>query len=330
MSAAFPSLSSGRSPSVSIVLATNRDSPYLEETLQSVRAQTMQDWELLIVDNGVPHPERVEQLIVGDDRMSKITIESSATAGVARNVGVSRTTADLVTFLDDDDVWAPERLERHLQAHSTHPTSPATFSGYWHIDREGRPFGNDWRSRQTDSAAMLSGRVGTPLGPTLVIRRSDLTAIGGFSSEIPILVDFELALRLALRGDLVYLDSLLVGYRRHADNMTSTAPANALLRRIAMEDMVDRQRWAAAGRGSPETAELFRERLERFRRNEARLAGTALFRFLKRRDYRHAREELAWGLSRAPITFLLTVATAPLAKVTSVLRRGRRQSRRLA
>lgn len=324
MSTASPSVMGGRSPSVSIVLATNRDSPYLEETLRSVRAQTMQDWELLIVDNGVPHPERIQQLIEGDDRMRQITIESSATAGVARNVGVSQTTADLITFLDDDDVWAPERLERHLHAHSKHPTSPASFSGYWHIDSEGRPFGDDWRSRQADSAAMLSGRADTPLGPTLVIRRSDFVAIGGFSSEIPILVDFELALRLALRGDLVYLDSLLVGYRRHANNMTSTAPANALLRRNAMEDMVDRQRWAAAGRGNVEAAGLFRERLERFRQNEARRAGVALFRFLKRRDYHHARSELAWGLSRAPFTFLFTVAAAPLLKAKSILRRGRR------
>jgi hypothetical protein len=91
-----------------------------------------------------------------------------------------------------------------------------------------------------------------------------------------------------------------------------------------MEDMVDRQRWAAAGRGNVEAAGLFRERLERFRQNEARLAGTALFRFLKRRDYSHARSELAWGLSRAPVTFLFTVATAPLVKAKSMLRRGRR------
>lgn len=311
---------SGR-PLISIVLATNRDSPYLRTTLQSVLEQTMQDWELLIVDNGVPHPERVAQLIEGDHRMSAITIESSATAGVARNVGVSHTTADLITFLDDDDVWAPERLERHLRAHSRQPTAPATYSGYWHIDGRGRRFGEDWRSRHADSAAMLSGRTDTPLGPTLVIRRSDFVAIGGFSSEIPILVDFELALRLALRGDLVYLDSLLVGYRRHADNMTSTAPENALLRRGAMEDMIDRQRWAAAGRGDAKAAELFRERLERFRRNEAHLAGTALIRFLKRRDLAHARKELAWGLSRAPTTFLLAIATAPLVKATSMLGR---------
>jgi hypothetical protein len=45
---------------------------------------------------------------------------------------------------------------------------------------------------------------------------------------------------------------------------------------------------------------------------------------LKRRDFYHARSELAWGLSRAPVTFLFTVATAPLVKAKSMLRRGRR------
>lgn len=309
--------------SVSIVLATNRDSPYLEETLLSVRHQTTADWDLLIVDNGIPDVGRVKQLIEADDRMRMITIESSATAGVARNVGVSRTTGALITFLDDDDVWTPDRLEHHLRAHAMHPDAPATFSGYWHMNSEGRRFGEDWTSRQTRSSEILSGRADTPLGPTLVIRRADFVAIGGFSSEIPILVDFELALRLALRGDLIYLDKLLVGYRRHANNMTSTAPANARLRRRAMEDMVDRQRWAALGRGNPEAARLFSERLSRFRRNEARQAGSAIFRRLRRRDYRNAWGEAAWGLSRAPGVFLTAIVAAPILKVRSTLRRGR-------
>ena len=100
----------GTHASVSIVLATNRDSPYLEEALLSVRKQSILDWELLIVDNGIPDARSVERLIEGDDRMRMITIESSATAGVARNVGASRTTGGLITFLDDDDVWAAERL----------------------------------------------------------------------------------------------------------------------------------------------------------------------------------------------------------------------------
>lgn len=301
-------------PAVSIVLATNRDSPYLEETLRSVREQTFADWELLIVDNGIPDNGAVADLIASDKRMRMIRIDDSATAGVARNVGVGLTAGKYVTYLDDDDVWAVDRLQKHLQAHAENPEAPATFSGYWHMDSAGRHFGVDWRSRVTGSAEILSGRAETPLGPTVMVRREDYWAIGGFSPEIPILVDFEYALRLALRGDLIYIDELLVGYRRHSANMTSTAPENARKRRRVMEAMIDRQRWAALGRGDLTTASFFEERLRRFRMNEARGAGPSVLRSLRRRQWRDASEQSLWGLSRAPRTFAIGLVLAPLAK----------------
>lgn len=310
-----------RTPAVSIVLATNRDSPYLAETLRSVQDQTVKDWELLVVDNGIPDFTAVEALIREDDRMRMMRIPSSATAGLARNVGVAHTTGALITYLDDDDVWAPSRLERHLYVHELDPEAPASYSGYWHIDGDGHRFGVDWRSRSATSAEMLRGSVDTPLGPTVMVRREDYLAIGGFSPEIPILVDFEFALRLALRGNLYYIDELLVGYRRHSSNMTSTSPDNARRRRRVMEQMVHRQQWAAVGRGDAAVAKLFAERLRRFRKDEARLAGVSVFRALRRRRLYDAMELSMWGLSRAPLTFVASSSSAPLMKVRRVVKR---------
>lgn len=317
----------GHTPAVSIVLATNRDSPYLEETLRSVRGQSFTDWELLVVDNGIPDNGQVADLIADDRRMSMIKIDDSATAGIARNVGVGLTGGRYVTYLDDDDVWAPDRLEKHLQAHAQHPEAPATFSGYWHMDSEGRHFGVDWRAKHTGSADILRGRADTPLGPTVMVRREDYRAIGGFSPEIPILVDFEFALRLALRGDLVYIDELLVGYRRHSANMTSTAPDNARRRRRTMEEMIDRQRWAALGRGDVETASLFEERLRRYRKSEARAAGPAVLRLVRRRRFRDAVEQSIWGVTRVPLTFASALGSAPIGKVRRGIQSRRKSSR---
>lgn len=309
----------GEGTAVSIVLATNRDSPYLEETLRSVCEQTVDDWELLVVDNGIPDTAAVTRLISADDRMRMLTIDASATAGLARNVGVAHTTGRLVTYVDDDDVWAPTRLEKHLEAHARFPDAPASYSGYWHMDAEGRHFGQDWRSRHASAREMLRGAVDTPLGPTVMVRRAAYLSIGGFSPEIPILVDFEFALRLALLGDLVYIDDLLVGYRRHSSNMTSTAPDNARRRRRVMEQMVERQRWAATGRGDEGTAALLEERLRRFRMAEARAAGPSILRSLRRGRLYDATEQSMWGLSRAPLTFVASVASAPFAKVRRVV-----------
>lgn len=286
------------SPGVCIILATGRDSPYLSEALDSVRQQTYENWELIVVDNGAEHPDLIADLIETDRRMSMVTIEHSATPGLARNVGVSLTSAPLVTFLDDDDVWLPERLETHVLEHQRHPDAPATFSGYWHMTADGEHFGQDWRSRQSTAAEILSGTTPTPLGPTLMIRRTHFLAIGGHSPELPILVDFELALRLAMRSDLRYIDQLLVGYRRHATNITSTAPENVFLRRRAMEEILRRQHWTAEGRGDQETARLIASRLHRFQREESYAAGVSAVRQLKRGRLRHAARNVVWGVTR--------------------------------
>ncbi|WP_251454279.1 glycosyltransferase family A protein [Microbacterium sp. Marseille-Q6648] len=289
---------------VSIVLATNRNSPYLAEALQSVRDQTYPHWDLLVVDNGVPDTAQLTDAVGDDPRMSVIRVDATATAGRARNIGVARTEGALVTILDDDDVWRTDRLQLHVEVHREHPEAPASFSGYWHMDAAGHPFGVDWRSRQTDSAEMLRGGAETPLGPTLVIRRSAYNAIGGFSPEIPILVDFELALRLAMLGDLRYLDATLVGYRRHDANMTSTAPANARLRRTAMQMMLDRQVWAAQGRGDTTVARLLGERRRRFELAQARQCGEEMMRAARGGRIRDAAGDAAWALRRAPSAFL--------------------------
>ncbi|MCS3841767.1 glycosyltransferase family A protein [Microbacterium sp. AK031] len=312
------SASAEHTPLVSIVLALGHDSDYLAAALQGVRDQTFQDWELLVVDNGAAHPERVEALIEDDARMSMMTIEHSATAGLARNIGVERTSGALITFLDDDDIWMPERLAVHVAQHAESPSAPASFSGYRHIDATGAAFGTDWRSRQTPASEILRGTAPTPLGPTLMIRRDQFLAIGGHSPEIPILVDFELGLRLALRGDFIYIDDLLVRYRRHSSNMTSMAPDNVRLRRLAMEDMIDRQRWAARGRGDSEVAGYFAERLRRYRRSESRIAGADAPRQLRRGRIGDALRSSAWGLRRAPLEFLSGVTGT----VTARARRG--------
>ena len=294
---------------VSIVLALGHDSEFIEHALQSVREQTYVDWELIIVDNGAEHPERVDRLIADDPRMVMVAINHSATAGLARNVGVAQTSMELITFLDDDDVWVPERLSRHVTRHLEQPGAPASFSGYWHMTATGAHFGTDWRSRQTPASEILRGAAPTPLGPTLMIRREAFAAVGGHSPEVPILVDFELGLRLALQGDLIYIDELLVGYRRHSSNMTSTAPDNVRLRRESMDDMVQRQLRAALRRGDAEVAGLFAERLARFRRSESHSAGGGAIRHLRHGQWGNALKNVSWGVSRAPRAFLSGVLT---------------------
>lgn len=294
---------------VSIVLATDRNSPFLAESLRGALAQTHEDWDLLVVDNGAPdHAALAAHL--DDRRMSIIRIDPDSTLGLSRNIGVGLVTGELLTFLDDDDVWAPNRLERHVQWHAEHPDTLASYSAYWHMDARGERFGKDWRSPGGSSSELLAGRINTPLGPTLVVRHDAFHLVGGFSPEIPILEDFEFALRLAQRGDLVYIDDLLLGYRRHDANMTSTAPANVRLRRRVMDAMIDRQRWSAAGRGDTATERLLAERLRRYRSQQAHEVGDSVPRALRAGQIRSLVPEVGWAVRRAPFAFARGAADA--------------------
>lgn len=299
---------------VSIILATGRDSGYLREALDSVRAQTYANWELLIVENGAAHPEKIADLISGEPRMSLISIDHSATAGLARNIGVANTRGHLITFIDDDDVWHVERLATHIEVHRRNPATSVSFSGFWYMDAEGTPFGAPWMSRQTPSRDILRGAAPTPYGGSLMVTRDVYTTIGGCSPEIPMLVDFELALRLALQGDFVYIDRALFGYRRHDSNMTSNQPRTMRRGRTIMEYMIDRQRWAAEYGGAHDIAQLLDERLRRFRTSEGQAAAVTVLRRLRRRDIRSVGADAWWALQRSPLAFMQRLASTVFRK----------------
>lgn len=295
--------SRGDAPDVSIVIPLGRDSPYLRDAVASVRAQTFARWELVVVDNGATDPGAVNELLADDLRMRIVSIDHRATAARAQNVGVGATSGDLITFLGDDDVWVPERLEKQVAVHAANPQAPASYCALWYMDANGEPFGSPWRSRQASSSEMIRGAAPTPFGGTLMVTRNAWSAVGGFSPEVPTLEDFELPLRLAMLGDLIYVDETLYGYRRHDHNLTSTNPEDVALRRMVMDRMIVRQRWAAEARGDEEVARWYRERLHRYRRDQSRQAGVAVLRNLRRSHARIALADTAWGATHAPIDF---------------------------
>lgn len=309
-------------PLVSIVVPLGRDSPYLGEALDSVRAQTYPHWELVIVDNGVTDPQAVQDLISGDPRMSLVTIDHGATAARAQNVGAGETAGELIAFLGDDDIWVPDRLSAHVSAHIAHPDAPASYCGLWYMDAEGNRFGIPWLSQQSSATDMIRGTAPTPFGETLVVTRRAWSAVGGYSPEVPTLEDFELPLRLALLGDLIYVEGALYGYRRHGGNITSTSASNVRLRRMVMDEMIRRQSWAAAARGQHETARLFAERLRRFRKQQSAEAGESTLRYARHSDVRGALRDARWAIAHSPSQFARGFGSTLVRKLRALAERS--------
>ena len=110
-------------PVVSVIIPTYQRPNYLKEAIESVISQTYSDWELLVVDDGSPidNIRGVTQHFC--DRDARVRYIRQAHAGVceARNTGIRFAQGKYVAFLDDDDRWTAEKLERQVAYMEGHP-----------------------------------------------------------------------------------------------------------------------------------------------------------------------------------------------------------------
>lgn len=104
-------------PLVSVVVPHYNRAERLLQTIASVQAQTLSDWELLIVDDASPTgPEPVLAPALADPRVRLVRQAHNGGPSIARNTGVERARGRFVAFLDSDDLWAPGKLEAQVEA----------------------------------------------------------------------------------------------------------------------------------------------------------------------------------------------------------------------
>lgn len=212
------SAASGRA-TVDVVVATHRVGPFLAEALESVVAQTYRNWRLILVDDGCEAPDELDRLAQGIPG-TRVVHQRNAGVAAARNSGMRVGDGDVIAFLDDDDRWPPERLERLIGALEAEPDALGAFGGGVYIDHAGRRFGT-WHTEAATSDEFLSGSTPIPRIVALVVRRAAVDTSGMFDESFRLTEDDEFILRLLRHGSLVSSsDSPVVEYRRHTRNLT--------------------------------------------------------------------------------------------------------------
>lgn len=210
---AAPQGHGGSPPVVSVVIPTRDRPALLRRAVASVRAQTLEAWELLVVDDGSDPPARLvlEEILEQDSRVRLLRLEESAGAGAARNRGIDAARCRYVAFLDDDDSWAPEFLDRMTRSFDAGGGADVAYCGL----RIRQPDGGETIPRVPD----LSGE-DDPLStlvrgnfidtPTVIARRDALRRVDGFDESLPRLQDWDLWLRLAPQSRFVRVGEPLV------------------------------------------------------------------------------------------------------------------------
>ena len=204
---------------VSIILPTFDRRDYLEEAAGSVLAQTFEDWELIIVDDGSTDTtvQWVESL--DDARITLIRQPHSGHEAMLRNIGILHSSAPRVAFIDSDDRWTPTKLERQLAHHDANPRFRWSYTGRRFIDAAGAEIPQSQFASWVPHSGWILEQVLTHAAnialPSVMVERSLLLDAGGFNEMFRAAEDYELWVRLAERSECGVIEEPLLEVRKH-------------------------------------------------------------------------------------------------------------------
>lgn len=213
-------------PLVTVLMNCFNGERYLREALESVLAQTWQDWEVIFWDNQSTDSSAAIFQSYDDPRLRYIHAPTHTLLYEARGLALPHARGDLIAFLDVDDAWDPHKLERQVPLFDN-PQVGITCTNYW-IDSEIN--GQRWLALKSapPSGMVLDELLGNYFVGlvTLMIRCSALSGVERtFGSDYNIIGDFDLVVRLAETWQLDYVDQPLAMYRLHGGNLSTQGRA---------------------------------------------------------------------------------------------------------
>jgi glycosyltransferase involved in cell wall biosynthesis len=223
-------------PVVSVVLPVHDGERFLAEAVESILAQTLQDLELIVVDDG--STDGTQRVLAGfaDERL-RIVAEQHRGLVHALGVGIAEARAPYVARMDADDVSEPRRLERQVELLERRPDVGMAATWVVVIDESGRELSRRvLPSAHEDLVRRLLLRNPFQHGSVL-LRRDALEEAGGYRGDYGANEDYDLWRRLARSWELACVPEVLYRYRLHAAAVTRTDPERVVRRERLRDEL---------------------------------------------------------------------------------------------
>ena len=226
-------------PQVSVIMAARNAEAYAARALRSLQDQTLEGFEVVVVDDASTDATAETVLSLDDPRIRLVRLERNAGAAAARNVALQHARAPLVAILDADDVAWPERLAAQVGFLTAHPEVDVVGGQIRVVDAGGRVVGR--RSYPLDHADIVRTLPhANPLAHSAVMLRARLLrAVGGYPA-IPATHDYALWCELERRGAVfANVPAPLCDYRVHRQSIKRRCTRDSL--RLTLE--IQRRYW---------------------------------------------------------------------------------------
>lgn len=218
-------------PSVSVVITTYNRKDYLRAAIGSVLAQSFNVYEIIVIDDCSPTPLSGVINEFSDQRIHYERLSENAGPNRARNRGVEIASGDWVAFLDDDDLWLPEKITRQMQYLVGSSRSQPWIGGvcsyrFLESDKD-----RIWGS--TGKVDLDTLKSGNPYCGTsgLIVDRKVISQVK-FDEVLPCGQDWDVFIRLSMLGDLIYLEEPLFLYRRGSHDSVTLKAKNLKLNEL--------------------------------------------------------------------------------------------------
>jgi GT2 family glycosyltransferase len=208
-------------PLVSVIIPAYNAERTLLETVNSVQNQTLANIEIIIINDG--STDRTGKTIenLNDSRIKAFSYENGGVS-VARNRGITHTTGEFIAFIDADDLWTPDKLERQLAALESHPQAAVAYSWTQTIDERGYWL-HQYHSVFVEGDVYPKILVNNFLsnGSNVLVRREAILSVGGFDSTLKSCEDWDFYIRLAAKYHFVVVPDWQIFYRQSPTSMSS-------------------------------------------------------------------------------------------------------------
>jgi glycosyltransferase involved in cell wall biosynthesis len=268
-------------PSISVVIPAFNRAHCVGDAVASVLAQTCKDFEIIVIDDGsTDGTAEVLEKFGGQIRLLR---QDNRGVAAARNAGIRAACGKWVAFLDSDDRWHPEKLERQINALEKYPAKICfarcvNIKGEWLRDIEfisATPRGSEifWVESAVDAVSVSPRH---PLVQSMIAEKKTLEEAGLFDESFRAAEDAELIFRLSFLSGFLYVDRPLVKvFENSANSLTYSVKLDSLARRHQSYLRLLAQMYWRLVESCPEKISVMRKRMGYFISRRAEIACAA-------------------------------------------------------